>query len=328
MKINRLIYGSLAFALAGVSACKNSDMSFPDYEGGASVYFAYQSPVRTIVLGEDIYNTDADNAYRCAIYSVSGGTYDGISATVDFVVDESLVNGHFFDEAKTKPVLAMPSDYYAIEGTQLKYSGSQNAHVDVQLTDAFFADPKSVENTYVIPLKMTAQSGAHRILADKDYVLYCVKFINQYQAVYLRRGVDVVTDGVNTATYIRHKGVENDEVFQTKSTSLNTLTFTVSVLNLEGKQMYDMNNNPVTCELELTFNDNGECTVASKTDGIIATGTGHYGEKTEKLAWGNKDRDGLYLDYTIQAGNYSKMAVKDTLVLQTRGVAKETFTIY
>ena len=32
--------------------CKNDDWSFPDYDHSA-VYFAYQYPVRTIVLGED-----------------------------------------------------------------------------------------------------------------------------------------------------------------------------------------------------------------------------------------------------------------------------------
>jgi len=159
-------------------------------------------------------------------------------------------------------------------------------------------------------------------------VLYCVKFINKYQAIYLRRGVDVVSDGVTTNTYKRHKGVENDEVFPTRSTSLNTLAFTVPVLTLEGKQMYDMNNNPISCELELTFNDKDECTVASKTAGITASGSGHYGVKSEKLAWGNQDRDGLYLEYTIQAGDYTKMSVKDTLVFQTRGVKKEMFDVY
>jgi hypothetical protein len=312
----------------GASACKNSDMTFPDYEGGTTVYFAYQTPVRTIVLGEDVYNTDNDNAHRCAIYSVSGGTYDGISATVNFEVDESLVKDCYFDEAMTKPVLAMPTNYYHLEGSELKYSGSHNAHVDVQLTDEFFADPKSVENTYVIPLKMTSLTGADRINPEKAYVLYLVKYINKYSAIYLRRGVDVITDGENTFVNVRHKGVENDEVFKTKTTSLNTLTCTIPVLNLEGNEMYDMNNKPVTCDIELTFDENGECTITSLTKDITVNGTGHYGEKTEKLAWGNKDRDGLYLDYTLQVGNYTKMAVKDTLVLQTRGVSKENFNIY
>ena len=34
-----------------ISSCKNGDISFPDYEGGVTVYFPYQYPVRTIMWG-------------------------------------------------------------------------------------------------------------------------------------------------------------------------------------------------------------------------------------------------------------------------------------
>jgi hypothetical protein len=34
------------------TACENGDWEFPDYKYSA-VYFAYQSPIRTITLGED-----------------------------------------------------------------------------------------------------------------------------------------------------------------------------------------------------------------------------------------------------------------------------------
>ena len=41
MKLNKLVsiiaLGGLAFAF---SSCENADKSFPDYEGGTSVYFA------------------------------------------------------------------------------------------------------------------------------------------------------------------------------------------------------------------------------------------------------------------------------------------------
>lgn len=39
--------------MASFTACENGDQNFDDYEGGTTVYFAYQSPVRTIVLGDD-----------------------------------------------------------------------------------------------------------------------------------------------------------------------------------------------------------------------------------------------------------------------------------
>ena len=45
----------------------------------------------------------------------------------------------------------------------------------------------------------------------------------------------------------------------------------------------------------------------------------------EKLAWGNKDRDGIYLDYTVDFGS-KQYAIKDTLVSRSREVVAETFT--
>jgi hypothetical protein len=51
-------------------SCENADVEFPDYDK-TTVYFAYQYPVRTIVLGEDIYNTTLDNEHKCEIYDIN-----------------------------------------------------------------------------------------------------------------------------------------------------------------------------------------------------------------------------------------------------------------
>lgn len=343
MRTNKFIYASAALAILAGSSCHNSDQEFPDFEGGSAVYFAYQDPVRTIVLGEDTYNTDADNEHRCAIFGVSGGTYNGITATVALQVDESLVDGKYFDYDTEHKILAMPKDYYELEQPlQLNYNKSQNASIGVQLKEAFFNDPLSIENNYVIPLKMTNVSGDSKILADKDYVLYCVKFINQYHANFLRRGVDVVTDGNTTVKNVRHNGVEKDEVISTKTLSLNSVKYSVNALAINYEKLEEdpeaknpvsvmtrlEDKTPVVCDLKLTFDDNGDCSIESMTEGVKVSGKGHYGKKSEILAWGNKDRDGLYLDYTIQVGNYTMMAVKDTLVLQSRGAGYETFHEY
>ena len=50
-----------------LSSCKNGDWSFPDYDNpnsdkNTAVYFAYQSPIRTITLGEDL-STDSTLSY-------------------------------------------------------------------------------------------------------------------------------------------------------------------------------------------------------------------------------------------------------------------------
>ena len=49
MKIYKLLSVILGSAMSfAFSSCENASNSFPDYEGGVSVYFAYQYPVRTI----------------------------------------------------------------------------------------------------------------------------------------------------------------------------------------------------------------------------------------------------------------------------------------
>lgn len=52
--------------------------------------------------------------------------------------------------------------------------------------------------------------------------------------------------------------------------------------------------------------------------GVTATGTGKFVEKGAKLAWGNKDRDILTLQYTVDFGAV-KVETTDQFVAQTRG---------
>ena len=80
-----------------------------------------------------------------------------------------------------------------------------------------------------------------------------------------------------------------------------------------------------TCDLKLTFDASGNCTVSSATEGITASGTGKYVKDGEKLAWGNKDRDGIYLEYNVDFGG-KEYAIRDTLVSRSREVILETFS--
>ena len=79
-----------------------------------------------------------------------------------------------------------------------------------------------------------------------------------------------------------------------------------------------------TCQVKLTFDARGNCTVSSATEGISASGSGKYVKDGEELAWGNKDRDGIYLDYTIDFGE-KQYAIKDTLVSRSREIKLETY---
>ena len=214
MKLQNLILTMSAGALAlSMASCENGDISFPDSDGGIRVYFPYQHPIRTIILGDiTTYDNTADNEHRFNIYTTMGGAYEGRNLDVDVMVDNSLVSNLYFEDGVT-PVQALPESYYSLDGTTMHFGGKHQGSIGVQLNDAFFADPDAVGNTYVIPLRITQAAGADSILSGKsdisnpvrqntldwsiqpkDYTLYLVNYINKYDGNYLRRGVDQITE--------------------------------------------------------------------------------------------------------------------------------------
>ena len=346
MKLSKYIYvvalGALSFTLA---SCYNADRDFPDYEEGTTAYFAYQFPVRTLVLGNDIYDNTLDNEHKCRIWSTMGGAYGGRKAFVDIVVDESLCDNLWFvDEGgnASSPVLPMPSAYYSLSSNTIAYNGDPRGYVEVQFTDAFFNDPKSVENTYVIPLLMTNVRGIDHILRGtpreglspsrsntedwdilaKDYVLYCVKYMNPWQGKYIRRGVDNVTeDGVTTTVvrkdmsfvntdlehYKENPVNQNDEVCGITTKNMSQAIFPVSI-NI-GNDKSGATRPSQSCNLILTFNGN-KCTITSGDEDVFSEGSGEFiingTEKPEykEYQWGNMNgepiqRDILRLTYNV-----------------------------
>jgi hypothetical protein len=318
--ITKFIFG---IALVGTLwSCKSGDPTFPDYEGGTTVYFPYQYPVRTIVLGDDEYDLTLDHAHKCQIKATFGGSYNGSDGSVQVAVDESLCQNLYFEDGVT-PVKAMPSSYYQLSTMNLDFKGTMNGITEVQLTDAFFNDPEAVNTTYVIPLVITGQTGFGKILTGTllgdqtgsrtnsdlwdikpmDYVLYCVKFQNKYSGFWLTHGTTSTAD------------IEHAQAVEIKSKSLNTCVYTVSTQD---------GNNILSADLLLTFNGDN-CTISSLTDGVTATGTGSWGDDTEKKAWGNKDRDGMELNYNVTFANGKTLSKHEKMVWQRSGVTIQEF---
>lgn len=366
MKLKNYIYG---IALGAVSltfaSCYNADREFPDYEGGTTAYFAYQFPVRSLILGNDIYDNSLDNAHKCRIWSTMGGAYGGRDAYVDVVVDETLCDNLFFMDVNGNaagPVLPMPSSYYTLSSNRIAYNGDSRGYVEVQFTDAFFNDPKAIENTYVIPLLMTNATGIDHILTGtpregltpsrtntedwdvlaKDYVLYCVKYINPWDAKYIRRGVDNVTEGGTTTTVVRkdfslvNTDVErytenpvnaNDEVCDIDTKNMTQAIFPVS---------FKTSGASISCNLILTFNGN-QCTISTDDENVTATGAGEFITKGTELAqykdyqWGSMNgqpvqRDILRLAYEVNFTDKNiQVATTDTMVVQTRESNQKVF---
>lgn len=341
--MNKKVFCSLSLLLMALllTGCKNGDAEFPDYEGGVSVYFANQYPVRTLVMGEDEYDTTLDNQHKCQIQATMGGSYNGRDIMLEVKIDNKLCDNLYFTEDETA-VLPMPKEYYELSATTMYYEGFVGK-IEVTLKDAFFNDPLALEGKYVIPVSIENQIGAERILSGtpveqgtnpqhtwaekwitqpKDFTLYAVKYICKYDANYLRRGTDQVTVGGATQTVTRNKGLwENEEVKSDITTlALNAIKYPVTV---------DVNGTKKSCDLKITFgNDDKVTAITSLTDGVTVTAaSGEYKSKSEAKAWNNKDRDGLYLDYTIDFGGGITVKTSDVLCWQSRGVSKENYTV-
>jgi hypothetical protein len=369
--MKRILFIFLITALVGGSftSCENGDWDFPDFEY-STVYFAYQSPIRTVVLGEDVYDTSLDNEHKVQIMATMGGVYaNNNNVEIGIKVEPTLLDDLIFDkESDTdpdRPVLLMPDNYYTLSSDKIIIpQGSVIGGVTVQLTDAFFNDPLALSTNYVIPVVMTGVTNADSILSGKplvenpkrgrtsdwdvqpkDYILYAVKYINAYDANYLRRGTDVITIDGGTATTVKREAdyVERDEVVKLTTVSLNSVAFPQSYVSKDGHDLnfrvnltLDANQNVTASAFETTYQVNDSVTVRN----ISVSGDGEFVKDGDKNSWGNQDRDALYLDYETsyeveikypvsgQPDNVMQYNYKtsDILVVRDRGVKPEWFT--
>ena len=313
---------ALLALMASFTACENGDQAFDDYEGGTTAYFAYQSPVRTIVLGDDEYDTTLDKAHKLKILATFGGSYNGRNATVNVAVDNSLCDNLTF--ADGTPVKAMPKEYYQLSTTAFNFNGGMQGGTEVQLTDDFFKDPDAVKNTYVIPLVMQNQTGFDRIAtgtlkegktgsrtnasiwetAPRDYVMYCVKYQNKYSGWWLTNH-NTSTDNIEKASQV-----------QITTRTLNSSVYTVEFQ--EGSKI-------LKADLLLTFDDKENCTITSLTEGVKATGSGSWADDGIH-SWNNKDRDLMELNAEITFADGVKKSLNEKLVWWRSGVTKEEFS--
>lgn len=333
MKKN-LAYIGLASLILTFASCESSDNEFPDFDY-QTVYFANQYGLRTIELGEsEFVDNSLDNQHKMMIKATWGGGYTNRkNVIIDFKIDESLCDNLYFKDTD-QPLVPMPTSYYTLASERIAIpQGQIMAGVEVQLTDAFFADEKSIGENYVIPMLMTSVQGADSILQGRpavenpiltnsadwsvqpqNFVLYAVKYVNPWHGEYLRRGVDHVTIGGVSKDIVRHaQFVEKDEVVNISTKSMKDNLLPLKIKDTDGKD--------INYTVHLTFAEDGTCALSSGSEDVVVSGSGKFVSKGEKNSLGGKDRNALYLDYTVNlANNNIQVATKDTLVLRTRNV--------
>ena len=105
LDMNKKLLILMAIVLS-IVACENQDKEFEDF-GITSVYFPFQTPARTLILGNyDLGDNENDNNHKFEIGVTMAGVYSNQEdRKVHFKVAPELLNG-------VENVKALPSGYY------------------------------------------------------------------------------------------------------------------------------------------------------------------------------------------------------------------------
>lgn len=329
-----LLILTLFVALIG---CENQENEFPDFDY-TSGYFPYQYPVRTLILGDYIYDNTNDNNHKFLISAAMGGVYENTQDRVfDIEVAPELCNNAQFETTK-EPIVMMPSNYYTLSSNSKLTipAGKVNGSIEVQLTDAFFDDPNAIKLSYVIPIRIVNAANLDSVLrgtstranpdpriagqwtiAPKDFTMFAVKFVNPYHGKYLHRGVSTVKDASNAVvetTVYRQKYVVDDEVWSLVTSAKNQVT-------LEGVSRSKLITGAF--KMNLTFANDGSCTIKEAVGSTFTvTGSGKFVDDAD--SWGNKKRDAIHINYQFTSGTNTYSAI-DTLVIRDRAVVMQVY---
>lgn len=321
-------------------SCENGEWEFPDYKFSGT-YFPYQTPVRTLVLGDDnVADNTKDNNLQFSIGVTMGGVYENNrDVKVGYAVDETLVSKLYSNKNDT--IVALPKAYYTLSptGSMTIPKGQMTGYIDVQLTDAFLNDPRAHKLRYVIPLVLTSTEtdsilqgkaavanpdrriAANWAVLPKDYTLFAIKYINPYHGQYLHRGKNIVKDAAGTQVdqvVYRTKFIEDNEIWSLTTTKRNQVLVTGAIRRTAGS--------PGNFKALLTFDNSGNCTVTSDpTSAYPVTGTGKFVKEGD--TWGGKKRNAIIINYQVtDSKNAQFHNATDTLVIRDRAVVLETFT--
>jgi len=334
--MKKIVFLSVLF-IAGLISCENFDIDHPDFEY-TSGYFPYQYPVRTLILGDYIYDNSNDNEHKFLISVGIGGVYANEKDRVfNIAVDNSLCNDILFS-AGGEQIIAMPENYYSLSDNKIVVpKGKMNGGVEVQLTDAFFSDPGAIKNKYVVPVRLLSSNDVDTILvgqspnpnadprvasqwnvAPKNFTMFAVKYINEYHGTYFRYGTSSVKDLNGTVVENTPYNTEKYVEYYPTVKLVTTGRYQVSISTFFQSEIMEN-----SLDLILTFNGNS-CTVSGPENSpYTISGTGEF--QSKKYSWGNKDRDGIVLNYTISDGTHVYEA-SDVLVLRDRGVVMEVYS--
>ena len=326
-------------------SCTNQDVDFDDF-AFQSVYFPYQTPVRSLMLGDEV---DGDNSidleHAFSIGVSIGGLYENKKDREVTVAFAPELASDILNAAAGSELELLPPEYYNATFDHITIpAGSFSGKLRVDLTDAFFEDSLTTGLQYIIPLKITDAAGdsilkgtavstvespdpripENWVIQPKNYVLFGIKYINATHGVYLLRGkrTNTTANPQVTTTYSTRFLDDNDMTkLTTKSLTENYMP-TVGGTNKESA-------NPKYC-MKLTFKSDDKSVIVSQKNAssVVVSGTGKYYSRNDTGAesYNGKKHRTVYLDYTYQDGG-NTYHVNDSLVFVDTDMKFEVFTV-
>jgi len=325
--------------------CTNWDIEFDDFLY-QSIYFPYQMPIRSIILGDEaVGDNTIDREHAFTIGLTVGGAYENNKDRQITIAYAPELAENIIDAATGDTLELLPESYYdasfLASATDIITipSGEMSGKTRVQLNDAFFQDPLTTEFHYVVPLKII-DAGTDTVLSGipgpgatspdprnpddwnitpKDYTMFGIQYINEAHGYYLYRGQrrNLTTDDVSAYS----------ERFLTDNplTLLSTNSLTENIMSYAAGQATDE-----SFRMQLTFDLSGQTLTVSRLDtttvDVNGTGVFYTKEQSESESYnGNKHRT-IYLAYTYSDGtdNYD---VNDSLVFVDTDVRFEEYTV-
>lgn len=329
-------------------SCTNRDIEFDDYDY-TTVYFPFQMPIRTLILGdESVGDNSIDQERAFSIGVTMGGVYNNEQdRTVSIAYAPELAE-NIINTATGDTIRLLPESYYDAEflnAAQVDLTipaGELYGMTRVQLNDAFFQDPLSTGFNYVLPLRITdavsdsvlsgeVSSGVSLDTADvrnpdqwktlpKNYTMFGIRYINETHGYYLYRGQrkNVVTQ--ETTSYSERFLTDN------VATLLTTTSLTENIMGHAAGMSADE-----SYRMLLNFNRDNQSVTVSQIDSTTAdvSGTGIYYTKdeSESESYNNNNHRTIYLEYIYTDDADSAYAVNDSLVFVDTDVTFEEFAV-
>ena len=302
----------LFYLMLSVGMCSCYDDYIKDYDHD-SIYFPYQTDVRTFVVGEGM---------SIKIGAALGGvTSNNRDRVVNFTLDNSLITPNILNTMKNglgyiktsvaavATLAPLPANYYTLSDNSkiVIKSGDHSGTVTLKVDSTnFLNDAATINAAYVLPFSITS-ADADSVIKAKRYAVIGVKYENMLFGNYWHGGVTTVKDAsgkvIKTIPYYTTIPSPENKIWTLKTVGPKTL-----VTNGYSDQTTAKDEMKLTLDgTQITISTNTGSTVA-----IVADGASTFNRA--KLLQNRK----IILSYKYANSDGTTSYAQDTLTFRNR----------